>query len=96
MGQYGLAYYVPDGEDVGHVGTHLDVNVDEASVGNGYTGFVSGDLFAVVGFIRSSFGPSTLFLIILLLLIREPFQLCLQYTFFPLWSLRTLFPHLLS
>jgi hypothetical protein len=91
-----LADDVTDGEDVEHVGAHLDVGIDEAAVYDSYACFISGDFFAVGGFTRSSFGPPTLFLIIFLLLIREPFQLCLQYTFFPLWSLRILFPHLLS
>jgi hypothetical protein len=44
-----LAYDVADGEDVGHVRAHLDVDVDEASVGDGYACFIGGDLFAVGG-----------------------------------------------
>ena len=45
--QHGLADDVADGEDVGHVGAHLDVDGDEAAVGDGDTGFVGSDLFAV-------------------------------------------------
>ena len=45
--QHGLADDVADGEDVGHVGAHLDVDVDEAAVGHGHTSFVGGDLIAV-------------------------------------------------
>ena len=30
--QHGLAHDVADGEDVGHVGSHLDADVDEAVV----------------------------------------------------------------
>jgi hypothetical protein len=32
---------------VGHVGAHLDVNVDKSAVGHGNAGFVRCDLFAV-------------------------------------------------
>jgi hypothetical protein len=35
VGQHGLAYDVADGEDMGHVGAHLDVDVDAASVCDG-------------------------------------------------------------
>ncbi len=49
VGQHGLAYDVADGEDVGHVGAHLDIDVDEAAVCDGYAGFVSRDFFAVGG-----------------------------------------------
>ena len=45
--QHRLAHDVADGEDVGHVGAHLDIDVDEDTVGDGYTGFDGGDLFAV-------------------------------------------------
>jgi len=31
--QHGLAHDVADGEDVRHIGAHLDVDVDEATVG---------------------------------------------------------------
>jgi hypothetical protein len=34
--QHGLAYDVANGEDVGHVGAHLDIDVDEATVGDSY------------------------------------------------------------
>jgi hypothetical protein len=44
--QHGLANDVADGEDVRHVGAHLDVDVDEASIGDGDTGFVGSDLLA--------------------------------------------------
>ena len=44
-----MTHDVADGEDVGHVGAHLDVDVDEATVGDGDTGLVGGDLFAVGG-----------------------------------------------
>ena len=30
-----------------HVGAHLDVDVDEATVCDGYAGFFGGDLFAI-------------------------------------------------
>jgi hypothetical protein len=45
--QHGLAHDVADGEDVRHVGAHLDVDVDEAAVGHGHAGLVGGDLLAV-------------------------------------------------
>ena len=45
--QHGLAHNVADGEDVGHVGAHLDVDVDEAAVRHRHAGLVGGDLFAV-------------------------------------------------
>jgi hypothetical protein len=32
--QHGLAHDVANGEDVRHVGAHLNVDVDEATVGN--------------------------------------------------------------
>jgi hypothetical protein len=32
---------------VRHVGAHLDVNIDEAAVCHGHSGFVSGNLLAV-------------------------------------------------
>jgi hypothetical protein len=34
---------VDDGEDVGHVGAHLDVDVDETAVCHSYAGFISGN-----------------------------------------------------
>ncbi len=40
---HGLAYDVADGEDVGHVGAHLDVDVDEATACHGYTGSACGE-----------------------------------------------------
>ena len=43
------------GKDVGHVGAHLDVDVDEATVGNGHTSLVGGDFFAVW---RAAYGLS--------------------------------------
>ncbi|MNT94502.1 hypothetical protein D3C72_2362060 [compost metagenome] len=45
--QHGLAHDVADGEDVRHVGAHLLVDVDEAAVGDGHAGLVSGELLAV-------------------------------------------------
>jgi alkyl sulfatase BDS1-like metallo-beta-lactamase superfamily hydrolase len=45
--QHGLADDVADGEDVRHVGAHLDVHVDEAAVRHGHAGLVGGDLLAV-------------------------------------------------
>ncbi len=45
--QHGLAHDVADGEDVGHVGAHLDVNVDEATVRDGHTGLLGADLLAI-------------------------------------------------
>ena len=43
--QHGLADDVADGEDVGHVGAHLDVGVDEASVGDGDECFIGKQQF---------------------------------------------------
>ncbi|OQC07498.1 MAG: hypothetical protein BWX79_01871 [Alphaproteobacteria bacterium ADurb.Bin100] len=45
--QHGLADDVADGEDVGHVGAHLDVDVDEATVRDRHAGLVGSDLLAV-------------------------------------------------
>jgi hypothetical protein len=45
--QHGLAHDGADGEDVGHVGAHLDVDVDEATVGHRHTGFLGTDFLAV-------------------------------------------------
>ena len=36
-----------NGEDVGHVGAHLDIDADEATVSHGDTDFVCADLLAV-------------------------------------------------
>ncbi len=47
VSQHGLAHDVADGEDVRHVGAHLDVDVDETTVCHGHTGFVRCYLFAV-------------------------------------------------
>jgi methyl-accepting chemotaxis protein len=47
--QHGLADDVADGEDVRHVGAHLDVHVDEATLRHGHAGFLGGDLLAVGG-----------------------------------------------
>ena len=47
VGQHGLADDVADGKDVQHVGAHLDVDVDEATVRDGHTGFIGADLLAV-------------------------------------------------
>jgi hypothetical protein len=38
-----LADDVTDGEDVEHVGAHLDVGIDEAAVYDSYACFISGD-----------------------------------------------------
>ena len=45
--QHGLTDDVANGEDVRHVGAHLDIDVDEAAVGDGDTSFLGGDFFAV-------------------------------------------------
>ena len=45
--QHGLAHDVANGEDVRHVGAHLDVHVDKATVRHGHAGFVGGKFFAV-------------------------------------------------
>ena len=45
--QHGLANDVADGEDVRHVGAHLNVYVDEAPIGHIHTGFIGGNLLAV-------------------------------------------------
>jgi hypothetical protein len=45
--QHGLAHDVADGKDVRHVGTHLDVDIDEAAVRDGHAGLFGGDLFAI-------------------------------------------------
>jgi len=45
--QHGLAHDVADGEDMRHIGAHLDVHRDEATVCHGHTGLVGGDLLAV-------------------------------------------------
>ena len=45
--QHGLAHDVADGEDVRHVGAHLDIDVDEAAISNRNASFVGGDFFAV-------------------------------------------------
>jgi hypothetical protein len=45
--QHGLAHHVANGEDVGDVGAHLDVDVDEATVGHGHAGLLSADFLAV-------------------------------------------------
>ena len=47
--QHGLAHDVANGEDVRHVGAHLDVDVDEATVGDGHASLVGSDLLAVGG-----------------------------------------------
>ena len=47
--QHGLAHDVTDGEDVRHVCAHLDVDIDEASLCDGYARFLGVDLFAVGG-----------------------------------------------
>ena len=47
MRQHGLAHDITDGEDVRHVGVHLDVDVDEAAIGDSHTGLVGGDRLAV-------------------------------------------------
>ena len=39
VGQHRLADDVADGEDVRHIGAHLDIDVDEAPVSHGHTGF---------------------------------------------------------
>jgi hypothetical protein len=49
VGWHVLTYDVAGGEDVRHVGAHLDVDVDEASVGDGDTGFVGSDFFCRSG-----------------------------------------------
>ena len=41
--QHGLADDIANGEDVRHIGTHLDIDVDEAAVCDGNAGFVGGD-----------------------------------------------------
>ncbi len=45
--QHGLAHDVANGEDVRHVGAHLNVDVDEAAVGHSHACFFSGEFFAV-------------------------------------------------
>ena len=45
--QYGLADDVTDGEDVRHVGAHLNIDIDKAAIGNGNASFFSGNFFAV-------------------------------------------------
>ena len=47
MRQHGLAHYVADGEDVRHVGAHLNVDVDKAAIGNGHARFLGGDFFSI-------------------------------------------------
>jgi len=42
-----MTHDVAEGEDVRHVGTHLDVDVDEATVCDGHAGFVGCDLLSV-------------------------------------------------
>ena len=46
--QHGLADDVADGEDVRHVGAHLDVDVDEAAVGDGHAA-LSAAIFLPLG-----------------------------------------------
>ena len=41
--QHGLTHNVSDGEDVGHVGVHLNVDVDKATVRHRYTRLVGRD-----------------------------------------------------
>jgi hypothetical protein len=45
--QHGLARDAAYGEDLGHFGAHLDVDVDETANGHGHTRFVRSDLFTV-------------------------------------------------
>ena len=45
--QHRLADDVTDGEDVRHIGAHLDSDVDEAAVRHGNVGFLGRDLLAV-------------------------------------------------
>src|SRR5256885_11979649 len=40
-------YHVADGEDVGHIGAHLDIDFDEAAVRDGHAGLLGSDLLAV-------------------------------------------------
>ena len=47
VSEHGLAHDVANGEDVGHVGAHLDVDVDEAAISHGHAGLVGGDLLAI-------------------------------------------------
>ena len=47
--QHGLAHNVADGEDVRHVGAHLDVLIDETTIRDGHTGFLRRDFLAVGG-----------------------------------------------
>ncbi len=45
--QHGLAHDVANGEDVRHVGAHLDVHVDKAAVGHGHASLFGADFLAV-------------------------------------------------
>ena len=45
--QYGLADHVANGEDVGHVGAHLDVAVDKATAYDSNASLLGADLLAV-------------------------------------------------
>ena len=45
--QHRLAHDIADGEDVWHIGAHLNIDVDKAPVRHGHAGFVGGNLFAI-------------------------------------------------
>jgi hypothetical protein len=45
--QHGLSDDVTDGKDVGHIGAHMDVDINEAAAGHGHARFVGGNLFAI-------------------------------------------------
>ena len=45
--QHGLAHDVADGEDLGHIGAHLDVHIDGAAVCDGHTRLVGRNLLAI-------------------------------------------------
>jgi hypothetical protein len=45
--QHGMAYGVANGEEVGNVAAHLDVDENESPVGHNHAGLVGGDLVAV-------------------------------------------------
>jgi hypothetical protein len=47
VGKHRLADDVTNRKNMRHVGAHLNIHIDEATVGDGDTGFVSGDLFAI-------------------------------------------------